>query len=116
VGAWYEIMAEMKKSSAVREKMGVASGTDLAGFEAQLAYTKMFYKPADAVKFVKSADLKATMQYVAEFSFKHGLLGDGAPDAGVIGIETPAGIFGNKDNVKLSFDATYMQMAAEGKL
>ena len=25
-------------------------------------------------------------------------------------------IYGNKDNVKLRFDATYMQMAADGKL
>jgi len=116
VGAWYEIMTEMEKSAAIREQMGIASGTDLAGFEAQLASTKMFYNPAHAVKFVKSDDLKATMQYVAEFSFEHGLLGDGAPNAGVIGIETPAGIFGDKDNVKLRFDATYMEMAAEGKL
>jgi len=116
VGAWYEIMAEMEKSAAVREHMGKASGTDLAGFEAQLASTKMFYSAKDAVKFVKSPALKNTMQYVAEFSFDHGLLGDGAPDAGVIGIETPAGIYGDKNNIKLRFDASYMDMAAKGKL
>jgi NitT/TauT family transport system substrate-binding protein len=116
VGAWYEIMAEMKKDKAVREHMGKASGTDLAGFEAQLSSTKMFYDAKEAVEFVNSPALKNTMKYVAEFSFDHGLLGDGAPDAGVIGIETPAGIFGDKTNVKLRFDPTYMQMAADNSL
>jgi NitT/TauT family transport system substrate-binding protein len=56
------------------------------------------------------------MQYVAEFSFAHGLLGEGAPDAGFIGIETPAGLYGSAGNVKLRFDPSYMQMAADGKL
>ncbi|MEX1666549.1 putative urea ABC transporter substrate-binding protein [Zhongshania arctica] len=119
-GAWYEIMATMsdagKKGIAARTEMGVASGTDLAGYESQLASTKMFYTPASAVEFTNSAALKTTMKNVAEFSFKHGLLGDGAPDAGFIGIETPAGVFGNSKNIKLRFDPTYMQMAADGKL
>lgn len=119
-GAWYEIMATMsdsgKKGIAARSAMGVASGTDLAGYEAQLASTEMFYDPADAVKFTNSAKLKETMKNVAEFSFAHGLLGEGAPDAGFIGIETPAGVFGNPGNIKFRFDPTYMQMAADGEL
>ena len=119
-GAWYEIMATMsdsgKKGIAARTAMGVASGTDLAGYEAQLASTEMFYDPADAVKFTNSAKLKETMKNVAEFSFAHGLLGEGAPDAGFIGIETPAGVFGNPGNIKFRFDPTYMQMAADGEL
>ncbi|ARU58461.1 ABC transporter periplasmic substrate-binding protein [Oleiphilus messinensis] len=116
VGAWYEIMAKMSQEKAVREHMGKASGTDLKGYEAQLASTKMFYSPTDAVSFVDSPELKKTMQYVAEFSFKHGLLGDGAPDAGFIGIETPSGIYGDAGNIQLRFDSSYMKMAAEGKL
>ncbi len=56
------------------------------------------------------------MENVAKFSFKHGLLGDGAPDAGFIGIETPAGTYGSAENVKLRFNPTYMQMAADGAL
>ncbi|MGR6871268.1 putative urea ABC transporter substrate-binding protein [Pseudomonas sp. HK3] len=115
-GAWYEIMDKMKSDKTVREHMGKASGTDLAGFEAQLDSTKMFYDAKEAVEFVNSPALKNTMKYVAEFSFDHGLLGDGAPDAGVIGIETPAGIFGDKSNIKLRFNPAYMQMAADGKL
>lgn len=119
-GAWYEIMATMsgesKAAIAARTAMGVASGTDLAGFDAQLASTEMFYEPAAAVKFTESAALMETMKNVAEFSFDHGLLGEGAPDAGFIGIETPAGVYGNKSNVKFRFDPSYMQMAADGKL
>jgi NitT/TauT family transport system substrate-binding protein len=116
VGAWYEIMDKMQADKSVREHMGKASGTDLAGFESQLASTKMFYSAKDAVNFVNSPAIKNTMQYVAEFSFDHGLLGEGAADAGFIGIETPSGIFGDENNVKLRFDSTYMEMAAQGKL
>ena len=115
VGAWYEIMSSMS-SAEVRTSMGKASGTDLAGYDLQLASTNMFYKASDAVEFVNSEALLTTMEYVAEFSFEHGLLGDGAPDAGFIGIETPSGVFGDAGNIKLRFDPTYMQMAAEGKL
>lgn len=120
VGAWYEIMATMsapgKAGLAARTAMAIASGTDTAGYDAQLASTKMFYTPSDAVAFTRSSDLKSTMQSVAEFSFNHGLLGDGAPDAGFIGIETPVGVYGNPANIKLRFNPSYMQMAADGKL
>ncbi|MGF1548464.1 MAG: putative urea ABC transporter substrate-binding protein [Thiotrichales bacterium] len=120
-GAWYEIMATMSGSdataTAAREAMAKASGTDLAGFDAQLATTKMFYKAADAVTFTTSAKLLETMENVAKFSFDHGLLGEGAKGADAVGIAFPGGgTFGNKDNVKLRFDAEYMQQAADGKL
>lgn len=115
-GAWYEIMAAMKSDEKVREHMGKASGTDLAGYESQLASTKMFYEAAEAVAFVNSKDLVKTMEYVAKFSFDHGLLGEGAPDSGFIGIETPAGVYGDKSNIQLRFDPSYMKMAADGKL
>ncbi len=119
-GAWYEIMASMqgkgKPAIAARSQMAKASGTDLKGFEAQLATTAMFYKAGEAVNFTASPKLKTTMQYVAEFSFSHGLLGQGAPNAGFIGIETPSGVFGNAKNIKLRFDPTYMDLAAKGKL
>lgn len=115
-GAWYEIMAAMESTEDVRAHMGEASGTDLAGYEAQLASTQMFYSPTDAVDFVNSAELKTTMEYVANFSFEHGLLGEGAADAGFIGIETPSGVFGNSGNIQLRFDPSYMQMAADGSL
>lgn len=119
-GAWYEIMTSMQgagaKAVAARTDMAKASGTDLKGYDAQLATTKMFYDAASAVAFTHSPKLKDTMKYVAEFSFTHGLLGDGAKNAGVIGIQTPSGIYGNPARVKLRFDPSYMKMAADGKL
>lgn len=120
VGAWYEIMSLMsgsnKDAEAARTYMAQASGTDLEGYDAQLASTEMFYTPSEALQLTNSADLKTTMKNVAEFSFDHGLLGDGAPDAGFIGIETPSGIYGSEANIKLRFNPTYMQMAADGEL
>jgi NitT/TauT family transport system substrate-binding protein len=101
---------------AAKTFMAEASGADLAGYEAQLASTEMFFTPDAALALTNSEKLVETMKNVAEFSFKHGLLGDGAPDAGFIGIEMPAGTFGNADNVQFRFDPTYMQMAADGKL
>jgi len=119
-GAWYEIMATMQgdgyKALLARTSMGAASGTNLEGYDAQLASTKMFYKAADAVAFTNSAALKDTMAKVADFSFDHGLLGDSAPNAGFIGIESPAGVFGDRKNIKLRFDPSYMQMSADSKL
>lgn len=120
-GAWFEIMATMSKDDAAgiaaRTEMAKASGTDLAGYDAQLATTKMFYNAADAVAFTQSADLVQTMAHVAKFSFDHGLLGEGAADAGFIGMAFPGGkTLGDGANTKLRFDATYMQLAADGKL
>lgn len=121
VGAWYEIMGIMSKDDAAgraaRAAMGKASGTDLAGYDAQLASTRMFYEAKDAVAFATSPDLPKTMEHVAQFSFDHGLLGEGAADAGFIGIAFPGGrILGNAEHVKLRFDAEYMGLAADGKL
>ncbi len=120
-GAWYEIMTIMKtdnaKGKAAREHMAKASGTDLAGYDAQLAATKMFYSAADAVVFANSPKLPATMTKVAEFYFSHGLLGEGAQSAEAVGMSFAKGITtGDKGNVKLRFDPSYMQMAADGKL
>lgn len=118
-GAWYEIMSKMtaaETATSAKEYMAAASGTDLAGYENQLASTEMFYTPQAALDLTNSANLVKTMENVAKFSFQHGLLGDGAPDAGFIGVEMPAGTFGNKSNIKLRFDPAFMEMAAKGEL
>jgi len=120
VGAWFEIMGIMsgddEKAEAARAYMAEASGTDLAGYDAQLASTSMFYTANEAEEFTANDTLPATMQYVAEFSFEHGLLGEGAPDAGFIGIDMPAASFGDDNNTMLRFDPSYMQMAVDGTL
>jgi len=120
-GIWYETVTLMAsdtpEGAAARAAMGAASGTDQAGFEAQLAATKLFDTPADAVAFTTSPDLKATMDLVRTFLFDKGLLGAGAPSADVIGIALPGGeVLGDAANVKLRFTADYMQMAADGAL
>ena len=89
VGAWYEILDKLATDKAAKEAMAKASATNVAGFDAQLASTKLFYKPAEAVAFTQSADLKKTMETVAKFSFEHGILGQGAKSATAIGIQTP---------------------------
>jgi len=121
VGAWYETMAIMskgdKKAMDAKTLMGEASGTDLAGYEAQLAATKMFYSAKDAVDFVTSDALPKTMESVASFSFDKGILGDGASSPGFIGIEFPGGkVYGDKANIKMRYTEKFMKMAAEGKL
>ena len=120
-GAWYETMSVMAKSDAAGksalEFMAKASATDLAGFEGQLKTTKMFYKPAEALTFARSADLIKTMDYVRKFSFSHGLLGEGAKSVDAVGVSFPGGkTLGDTKNVKLRYDDSYMAMAAQGKL
>lgn len=120
-GAWFEVialtLAQTDAGKAAREQMGKASGTDLAGFESQLAATKLFATPAEAVAFVTGADAKTKFDYVRKFSFEKGLFGQGAKSVDDIGIAFPDGsVLGSKDNVKLRFDATFKQMAADGKL
>ena len=120
VGAWYEVMAIMSSSTPqgieARTQMAKASGTDLKGFEAQLAATKMFYTAKDALAFATSKELPATMTKVSLFSFKHGLLGEGARSAESIGMQFANTQTGNAKNVKLRFDPTFMKMAAEGQI
>jgi NitT/TauT family transport system substrate-binding protein len=121
VGAWYETMALMQgkdaKTTDALESMAKASGTDLAGFKGQLATTHMYWTPASAVAATKSPDLVKKMDLVRKFSFDHGLLGEGAKTVDVVGIEFPGGAtLGNKANIRMRFDTTYMQQAADGKL
>jgi NitT/TauT family transport system substrate-binding protein len=118
VGAWYEVMGLMAAGDAeVLSAMAEASGTDLAGYQAQLASTEMFYTPAEAVALTSSAELPATMVSVAEFLFDKGILGEGAPSADFVGVEYPDGsVTGNADNVMFRYDTAYMQMAADGAL
>ena len=120
-GAWYEMMDLLQdkgdKGKAARTAMAKASGTDLAGFESQLATTRMFYTPKDALEFTRSATLPATMDHVRSFSFAHGLLGAAAKSADAVGIAYPGGkSAGDGKNLKLRFDDSFEAMAAQGKL
>ncbi|MGH7788112.1 MAG: putative urea ABC transporter substrate-binding protein [Candidatus Binatia bacterium] len=121
VGAWFETMALMVKDDAAgkaaRTAMGKLSGTTLEGYEAQLKTTFMYHEPKAAVAAAQSPELITTMDLVRTFSFEHGLLGEGAKSKDVVGIAFPGGkVLGDEKNVKMRFNADYMQMAADGKL
>ncbi|QDF29447.1 putative urea ABC transporter substrate-binding protein [Halarcobacter anaerophilus] len=121
VGAWYEMMDLMtqknEKAKEVLSQMATDSGTDLNGFLSQVKTTHFFYTPKEAVEYVNGKKIKDTMKFMAEFSFNHGLYGDGATDYKFVGIEFPNGeVIGDKNNIKLRFDDTYMKMAENNNL
>ena len=121
VGIWYETLALMAdegaKGKEARAAMGKLAGTDLAGYEAQLKTTKMFYTPVDAVAFTASAEVPKIMELVRTFCFEHNLLGANVKSKDAIGIELPSGkVIGSSSNVKMRFNTTYMKLAADNKL
>jgi NitT/TauT family transport system substrate-binding protein len=120
-GIWYETLATMVAKTpdgkAAREAMGKASGTDLAGFEAQLAATRLFGTAQEAAAFTRSPEVMTTTDKIRNFLFEHNLLGDGARSVDVVGIQFADGkILGSKDKVKFRFTDAYMAAAAAGKL
>ena len=121
VGAWYETLALMNKKDAAGTKalqqMAKASGTDLAGFNSQLATTKMFWTASEATGFTTGPAVVKTMDLVRKFSFDHGLLGEGAKSVDAVGIEFPGGkTLGNAKSIKMRFDTSYTKMAMDGAL
>ena len=120
-GAWYQVMEIMSKggeeTEAALAAMAEASGTDVDSYKAQLETTAMFYQPQEAVEYTTGEEIKQSMDFVRKFCFKHGMLGEGVTSEDAIGISYPDGsVQGAADNVKLRFDASYMEMAAEGAL
>lgn len=116
-GIWYDTMAALGKGTEAKEAMAKASGTDVKGFEEQLATTKLFSAPADAVAFTTGADLKTTTERVSKFLFDKALLGKDAKSPEAIGVEFPdKSVFGDTANVKLRYDTSFMKAAADGKL
>ncbi len=121
VGAWFEVMGIMMKGDAKSKEaiaeMAKLAGTDPATYEAQLKTTFLYYKPADAVAYNMGADIVKHEDAVRQFSFSKGLFGPNAKSVDAIGIEFPNGtVLGDKANVRLRFDPSFMQMAADGKL
>ena len=120
-GIWYETMAVMTKDSeegqAARAAMAKLAGTDSETFEGQLATTYLYSDPAAAVAATSDDALVETMTRVRDFSFSQGLFGQGASSADAIGMEFPGGkTLGDANNITLRFDASFMQMAADGTL
>ena len=116
--AWYEVMGLMAGGEEeVLTAMAEASGTDLAGYKAQLAAIERFFDPAAAVAQASGPELPTTMTSVADFLFDKSILGVGATSEDFVGIAYPDGLpTGDAGNVKFRFDTTYMQMVADGAL
>jgi NitT/TauT family transport system substrate-binding protein len=121
VGAWFETLAVMSgkdaKANAALAHMAKASGTDIPGFNSQLATTKMYWTPAETYAFVTSPALGKSMDLVRKFSFDHGLLGEGAKSVDAVGIVLGDGkTLGDSKAPKMRFDASYTKLAVDGKL
>ena len=120
-GAWYELTAEMSKPGPEGDKVLSAiaevSEDTLASYKEQLSTTHLFYTAPSALQMTKSDQLKKTMELVRQFCFTHGLLGEKTGSADDVAIRFPDGsIQGKKERVRLRFDASYMELAAGGKL
>lgn len=121
VGAWFETMqimsADNEKARSARTAMAKNSGTDLAGYDAQLELTEIFYTPEAAFKFATDKTLYTTMDKVRQFSFEKGLLGEQTTTPDAVGMEFADGsVLGDSKNIKLRFDSSYVGMAKRGEL
>ncbi len=120
-GAWYEVLSQLSSNSPASDKAmagsAAASNDTLVSFREQLSTTHLFYTPKSAADFTQSPELKQKMDLVRQFCFHHGLLGEHTASPDDVAILYPdKSIQGKKDRVRLRFDASYMQLAAEGKL
>ena len=120
-GAWYETMAQMTGNGPDATKAlsgsAAASNDSLASYKEQLKTTYLFASSQSAAKFASDAALKQKMDLVRQFCFHHALLGQNIKSVDDVAILYPDGtVQGKKDRVRLRMDATYMKLAAEGKL
>jgi NitT/TauT family transport system substrate-binding protein len=121
VGIWYETIALVQRQdatgAAARAAMAKLAGSTPASFDAQLVTTHLYDTPQAAIAAVSGPELVTTMTRVRDFSFSKGLFGPGATAPDAIGMAFPAGkTLGNPANIKLRFDPTFMQLAADGTL
>lgn len=120
-GIWYETITLMQQQDAAgkaaRAAMAKLAGSTAASFDAQLSTTHLYATPKEGVAAAADPALITTMTRVRDFSFSKGLFGPGAKSPDAIGMSFPAGkTLGQAGNVKLRFDPTFMQLAADGKL
>jgi NitT/TauT family transport system substrate-binding protein len=120
-GAWYETTKLMSGKGPETDKVlrDVAAGSEdtLESYKEQLSTTNLFYAPQAAAAFTIAADFRQKMNLVRQFCFTHGLLGANTKSVDDVGIKYPDGsVQGKADRIRLRFDASYMQMAQQGKL
>ncbi|MBI3330462.1 MAG: lipid kinase, partial [Nitrospinae bacterium] len=121
VGAWYEVMSLMSQRGPAADNamaaMAQRSNASLNEYKAQLRTTAMFWTPEAAGDYARGPEIKEKMDFVRNFCFKHGLLGENARSVDIVGIRYPDGtIQGDSRNVKLRFDTRFVDKAKTGQL
>lgn len=120
-GAWYELAKQMQGSSPAVDKVlkGIADASQdsLESYKEQLSTTRFFFAPQAALDLTKSPEFKQKMGLVKDFCFRHQLLGQDTKSPDDVAVKFPDGsVQGRPDHIRLRFDITYMQTAAQGKL
>jgi NitT/TauT family transport system substrate-binding protein len=117
-GAWYETVAQIAAANAQAiSGSAAASGDSVASYKEQLRTTYLYSTPQAAAQFAQGNELKQKMDLVRQFCFRHGLLGQNVQSVDDVAVLYPDGaIQGLKGRVRLRVDASYMQLAAQGKL
>jgi NitT/TauT family transport system substrate-binding protein len=117
-GAWYETVAQIAAANAQAiSGSAAASGDSIASYKEQLRTTYLYSTPQAAATFAQGNELKQKMDLVRQFCFRHGLLGQNVQSVDDVAVLYPDGaVQGLKDRVRLRVDASYMQLAAQGKL
>ncbi len=120
-GAWYETTKLMTGTGPETDKVlqGIAQGSEdtLASYKEMLSTTHLFATPQSAAAFTTAPEFQQKMNLVRQFCFSHGLLGEHTKSVDDVAIAFPGkAVQGNASRIRLRFDASYMQMAAEGKL
>jgi NitT/TauT family transport system substrate-binding protein len=120
-GAWYETMGQLTgtgpAAAGAISGSAAASADSVASYKEQLQTTHLFSTPQMAAQFATSPALKQKMELVRQFCFRHALLGQNIQSVDDVAIAYPdGGVQGKKDRVRLRMDASYSQMAAQGKL
>jgi NitT/TauT family transport system substrate-binding protein len=120
-GAWYELVGQMAQNGPSADKVlaavAEASKDTLSSYKEQLSTTHMYYTAQSAAQMTSSPEIKKTMDLVRQFCFSHSLLGEKTKSPDDVAIQFADGsVLGRADRIRLRFNATYMQLAAEGKL
>jgi NitT/TauT family transport system substrate-binding protein len=119
-GAWFEGMRLMglptAAGAAARAQMAGAADATPADFDEQLKTIRSFYAPRSAAAFARGEKMPDMMQRVANFADAQQLLGEGK---GLQRLGISFGddrVLGNKAQIMLRFNPTYMQLAADNQL
>ena len=120
-GAWYETTKLMTGKGPETDKVlqAIADGSQdtLESYKEQLSTTHLFSTAQAAAAFTVAPEFQQKMKLVRQFCFTHGLLGEHTKSVDDVAVTFPGGVVqGKSDRIRLRFDATYMQMAEQGKL